>query len=592
MKKMMKRGLSLMTCAAILAGLLSSCGSGSAASETEASGGKAGKLTRAARKESQSTALPEAVYQRFLEGSGTASAGENITSFSGGEYTLDEILSCVETAFQYWSMSSVSYAMIDCGQDGVPELALQLTFQDPYGWQIARDYLVFKAYDGELQCIKEFGSYYRDEAWLNQAGVIQSVLMLDYSSYATEERFLDGEGKESFVYGCQSRNGLEINLIPEELLPERLRDSLKISHSSATYNEDGYCLNIYYLEDAEDADGHYVFSDAAGLDGMPEDEILSIYQKNGLQIHGVEEEEALLAEHKRSLGLTEEMENAEEPAWTVLRSETTEDSETAAEVESAQAAEPETAYAANPDSFILRLQDPMQADVLNDGNPLTLGITAIPKEGYDAAAIDIVLKDGDTVKASETFDKWSYVIDSYYVKQGDRHFLYVFGTYENDYTLLDVFELTDAVIRKAGELPLFPYDEGAALQDPEHLYLSTSFDVINSCVGSRMYRVGADGMPESDALYEISGYADEPPLIPRKAISAWETDAAGNRTGNEVVLQPSDRLFVHMTDDDHRVIFAYGSGQYAEVSAKLHSYPQLINGEDVETVLEGIRLTG
>ena len=286
---------------------------------------------------------------------------------------------------------------------------------------------------------------------------------------------------------------------------------------------------------------------------------------------------------------------AEETASTVLQLEKTGNNETAA-AESAHAAESETAYAAAPDSFIIRIQDsvqnPIQADVLNDGNSLNLEITAIPNEEYDVAAIDIVLKDGDTVKASETFDKWSYVIDPYYVKQEDRHFLYVFGSYENDYTLLDVFELTNAVIRKTGELPLFPYDEGDALKDPEHLYLSTAFDVINSCIGSRMYRVGADGMPESDAPYEILRYEDEPPLIPLKAISAWETDAAGNRTGNEVVLQPSDRLYVHMTDDDHRVIFSYGNGRYAEVSAKLHSYPQLINGENVETVLDGIRLTG
>ncbi len=584
-----------MTCAAILAGLLSSCGSGSAASETEASGGKAGKLTRFAKDEASDTETPEEIYRRFLEETGTATAGESITSFSGGDYTLDEILSCVENAFQDWSRSlaleSVAYAMIDCGQDGVPELALQLTFRDLDGWQITRDYLVFKAYDGELQCIKEFGSYYRDEAWLNQAGVIQSVLMLDYSSYATEERFLDGEGKERFVYGCQSRNGLEINLIPEELLPERLRDSLKISYSSATYNEDGYCLNIYYLEDAEDADGHYVFSDAEGLDAMPEDEILRLYQKNGLQIHAVEEEETLLAEHKRSLGLTEAMENAEAPEWTVLQSVMTEDHETAA-VASEYAAEQETAYAANPDSFIIRLQDSMQADVLNDGNPLTLGITTIPNADYDVAAIDIVLKDGDTVKAFETFDKWSYVIDSYYVKKGDRHFLYVFGTYENDYTLLDVFELTNAVIKKNGAFPVFPSDEETGLQDPAQLYLSTAFDVINSCVGSRMYQVGEDGVPESDALYTILRYEDAPPLIPLKAIPAWETDAEGNRTGNEAMLQPSDQLYVYMTDGDHRVIFSYGNDQYAEVSAELQNYPQRINGEDVESVLEGIRLTG
>ncbi len=582
-----------MTCAAILAGLLSSCGSGLAASETEASGGKAGKLTRAARKESQSTASTEEVYQRFLEGSGTASAGESITSFYGGAYTLEEIFSHVETAFRDWSMpsalESAEYAMIDCGQDGVPELALQLSFQEPDGWESATDYLVFKAYDGALQCIKELSSYYRNDVWLNRAGVIYNGTMYGYSSYTTEESFLDGEGREIFVYSCQGYNGLDINLIPEELLPSDLQKSLKIGCSGASDIRDGYSLEVFYLGDA--ADAHYVFSDAAGLDAMPEDEILRLYQKNGLQIHAVEEEETLLAEHKRSLGLTEAMENAEAPEWTVLQSVMTEDHETAA-VASEYAAEQETAYAANPDSFIIRLQDSMQADVLNDGNPLTLGITTIPNADYDVAAIDIVLKDGDTVKAFETFDKWSYVIDSYYVKKGDRHFLYVFGTYENDYTLLDVFELTNAVIKKNGALPVFPSDEETGLQDPAHLHLSTAFDVINSCVGSRMYQVGEDGVPESDALYTILRYEDAPPLIPLKAIPAWETDAEGNRTGNEVMLQPSDQLYVYMTDGDHRVIFSYGNDQYAEVSAELQNYPQRINGENVETVLEGIRLTG
>ncbi len=855
MKKIMKKGLALMTCAALLAGLLSACSGETVQSSPR---GKAGKLSEAVREESSDAAAPEDIYQRFLEGTGTATAGETITSFSGGDYTLQEILSCVETAFRDWSMpsapESVEYAMIDCGQDGVPELALQLLFRDAYGWESARDYLVFKSYDGELQCIKEFNSYYRNEAWLNNAGVIFSTSMYGYGAYSTEENFLDREGKEICVYGRQIRNGLEINLIPAELLPTNLRDSLKISYSGAADGGDGYRLDVYHFGDAADEDtylqeAHYVFSDAAGNDAMPEDEILTLYQENGLQIHSVEEEEALLAAHKRSLGLTEAMENAEDPAWTVLKTETQDEKKEATDnipvlqhlhprirtngysgyisqneasyigyhytasgtmlneeeakaypdlaaaldlayaendgqyieicadlrdaaekmaadtsrasgyvslehrfentviradsrlysvnvhesyfyggahgyegdvgqnydpatgrqlklediildrtvVENGIREEVEKKYAARnidgqrltekieallngenvpdecswtldysglhvifnpsclggyalgqqkvcldfqtypdavkpeyteaPEDFIVPIvsteEDPLRADVYNTGLPVQIRVEAevnasAQENGYAASAVKIVLTDEYSVRASESFPAYYYGMASYYVKHGNRHFLYVFGSYENDVTELMVYELTNGEIRENGVLQCYPgtyeaksdyfediklkdypdddisgsYQENGVLTDPENMFLGSGMDALSTYSANRSYRIGESGVPESDELYKVFHFSDELNLTALEPISARETDAEGRETGRDVTIPVSEKLRFHMTDNQSLMIFAYGSGKYAKVSMDLNDWPQRLNGEDVETVLDGIMYAG
>lgn len=284
-------------------------------------------------------------------------------------------------------------------------------------------------------------------------------------------------------------------------------------------------------------------------------------------------------------------------------------------------------YTEAPEDVIIPIvseeEDPLWADVYNNGLPVQIRVETEEDEtaqenGYAASAVKIVLTDEYSVRAAESFPDYNYGMDSYYVKHGERHFLYVFGSYENDFTGLTVYELTNGEIKQNGQLQCYPgtyvaksdyfedtrlrdypyedmtgsYTENSILTDPQNMYLGSRVEALSTSSANRSYRIGASGVPESDELYRIFHYSDAYDLTALKPISARETDAEGRETGRDVTIPVSEKLRFHMTDNRSLVIFEYGSGQYAEVSVKLDDWPQLLNGEDVETVLDGVMYSG
>lgn len=286
-------------------------------------------------------------------------------------------------------------------------------------------------------------------------------------------------------------------------------------------------------------------------------------------------------------------------------------------------------YTETPEDVIISIvkegeeEDPLWADVYNNGLPVQIRVETeedkiAQENGYAASAVKIVLTDEYSVRAAESFPDYNYGMNSYYVKHGERHFLYVFTSYENDFTGLTVYELTNGEIKQNGQLQCYPgiyvaksdyfeddklrdypyedmhssYGENSILTDPQSMYLGSRVEALSTSSANRSYRIGASGVPESDELYRIFHYSDAYYLTVLKPISARETDAEGRETGRDVTIPVSEKLRFHMTDNRSLVIFEYGSGQYAEVSVELDDWPQRLNGENVETVLDGVMYSG
>ena len=288
--------------------------------------------------------LPDAqtVYMQFLEGEAEASVIlEEDMVLEKGEYTLGEISDRYAAFFRETEkpelLKSTKYALIDCGLDGEPELALCMEYTTPDESDITREYLVFKLMDGRLQYITGCNSYNREEVWLNSAGVISASTMYDYYYAKQTERLIDAEGRNYLVYSVQYEMGLEANVIPTKYLPTELRLELDIHFTNLGDIQRTYTLAIYNLEEPPAGDdeaacdeylrgNRYVFCDEAGNPATPEDEILSLYQEKGLLICEEDEISAILGERKKELGITWEMENAPDIQWT--ESETSTDRET------------------------------------------------------------------------------------------------------------------------------------------------------------------------------------------------------------------------------------------------------------------------
>lgn len=254
----------------------------------------------------------------------------------------------------------------------------------------------------------------------------------------------------------------------------------------------------------------------------------------------------------------------------------------------------------------------MYADINNSGEPVSISITGIPSDDYNYGDIEITLTTADGQSISGRFDAGYFYMDPYYVKHGNRHFLYTFGSYENDYTINTVYEITDGNIREQGAENLYLssnysesgyqnddnlkdsdmyryYYELYTLTDIENMVFSSKCDALSTYNIERNYTIGENGMPESNKLYRADSDIEPVAL---KNISALETDAEGNETGADLEIKPGDKLKFYLTDNEGFVIFALEDGKYAKVSVGMHEYPQLINGEDVEEVLDGIGYAG
>ncbi len=269
-----------------------------------------------------------------------------------------------------------------------------------------------------------------------------------------------------------------------------------------------------------------------------------------------------------------------------------------------------------PDDYVKEIVYPESgntyADINNSGEPVSISITGIPSSDYNYSDIIITLTEADGQSVSGKFDAGYFHLYPYYVKHGNRHFLYTFGSYENDYTINTVYEITDGNIRQQGTENLYlsgNYSESGSqnddklnnsdmyryyyelytLTDTEKMVFSSKCDALSTYSIERTYTIGENGMPESDELYRADSYIEPVAL---KSISAVETDADGNETGAELEIKPGDKLSFYLTDNENFVIFELEDGRHAKVSIGMYEYPQLINGENVEEVLDGIGYAG
>ncbi len=271
-----------------------------------------------------------------------------------------------------------------------------------------------------------------------------------------------------------------------------------------------------------------------------------------------------------------------------------------------------------PEKYVKYIVNPaagnMYADIGNNGEFTSISVTGSQYNDYDYGNVVITLTGADGQSTSGEFEAYSFYIDPYYVKCGDRHFLYIFESYENDYTINAVFEITGGEIKEQGAENLYLpstwyngddeedskfknydeemfgyYTEWLLLSDPMNMILASKCDMLSTYSIERKYVAGENGMPESNEIYRCDSYIHPTAL---KSIAALETDADGNETGAKLEIKPGDELEFYMTDNASFVIFVLSDGRYAKVNAETDSYPDRINGEDVEEVLKGIGYAG
>lgn len=243
------------------------------------------------------------------------------------------------------------------------------------------------------------------------------------------------------------------------------------------------------------------------------------------------------------------------------------------------------------------------ADIYNDGSFSDVSVYPDGTDDYANGALRIQIQDENGQVTSRVFDDMYYfTMEAYYVKTGNRHFLHVFTHSENDWTADNVYEITNGQIRDLGyvegtpaliryeynynEDSLFTNSEDvAAYNDPGALYLEKTMNAFSTYSGSRHYHVGSSGLLESNDPY-VAGPAEIVVTV-KKALTVKKTDASGRENGKTEVIPVGTKLYFYITDNESYVIFRYDGDQYGKVSMYNSDWPQKINGEELESVLDG-----
>ena len=268
-------------------------------------------------------------------------------------------------------------------------------------------------------------------------------------------------------------------------------------------------------------------------------------------------------------------------------------------------------YQAAPSDYGVKLEDygDYSADIYNDGNFVDVSVYPDGVEDYANSALKIQLQDKDGQSISQVFDDMYYFdFDAYYVKTGKRHFLHVLIHAENDWTTDNVYEITEGKIQDLGYEEGSPaliqyeynYDDAigfatssedvAAYNDPKSLYLGRTMNAFSTYSGNRHYYVGRSGLLESREPY-IAGQTETVPVV-KKELTVKVTDKYGQETGKTKVLPAGTRLHFYMTDNQTYVIFNYDGDQYGKVSMDNSDWPQKINGEELESILDDTMFAG
>ncbi|MCQ2561596.1 MAG: right-handed parallel beta-helix repeat-containing protein [Clostridia bacterium] len=202
------------------------------------------------------------------------------------------------------SAVTMRYALIDCGSDGEPELALSTSIEDTYGSPFERQAII-KNIDGKLQLCHVTESYYRYyEELFNPGGVIVSGGSSSYLSSVYSKAAIDKDGVYRNIFSETD----------DYYLGSQFPEFCKIAEVAAQREDeldDNYLLKTVYFFGEDGAPLDPIFS------AEPEDDetIKSIFAEAGEKLYTLEEISAVIKEKMDSCGVVDKM---EEIVWTDL----------------------------------------------------------------------------------------------------------------------------------------------------------------------------------------------------------------------------------------------------------------------------------
>ncbi|MBR6383757.1 MAG: hypothetical protein IKS56_07210 [Lachnospiraceae bacterium] len=283
---------------------------------------------------------PLDIYMSFLEGKDKAYIDLYPDYFEDDvQYEYSEIIDGFNSYLQEsWGddtmkIMEVDYAIIDCGNDGFPELCLRLISNNQNGYDEMNDYFTIVAFDWGLSFQDHYNTYYRSMGEMNKYGIFHtygsSGANRGYDSYERVNKY----GEHEFIYDCSSELSIAEPIINYYSIPSDIDlpadyptdlDYGKINKYAFGFME--YTMDMYDNKELEDEyyrHHAYLFNDDYGNVYFPEEKYEKIYEKAGLIVTDGDGINELISQRLEELGISEDEmitvweDETAEPEWEV-----------------------------------------------------------------------------------------------------------------------------------------------------------------------------------------------------------------------------------------------------------------------------------
>lgn len=224
-------------------------------------------------------------------------------------------------------LSDISYALIDCAADDIPELAVQFTFEEESGHDSEyTEILVFYCSEGWVYCGGSLSSYYREMSELNPYGFARMYGSAGARIGVENSYYFDEYGRKAFLYGITEIFNLDKPEILNEFLPS---DSILFRDEEATdvgsncnlsivtFNE--YTEDYIFAHESAEGDSYdefirnecvFCFYDDDYNTLMPDEAYLNKCEEDGIHVVSYEEMNEMILNNDALFGLTPEMKSA------------------------------------------------------------------------------------------------------------------------------------------------------------------------------------------------------------------------------------------------------------------------------------------
>ncbi len=271
-----------------------------------------------------------AIISDFLAGTGKVKV-DSFAEFVDGEQTMEQLLVSHGSLMDYFTDASflpaeVSSYLADCGEDGEPELFLNVKYvQVGANDMTANQTLIFKPVDGVLNLTSYISDVYRGVSTINKYGFIEESGSSSAADHTYRLSYVDADGKIVQSFNSDTYFGISECTIPSyfldysmtEITSETLEYSGNIAVTAYYFGDIFNGLNQYDY-DAAYADfvkaRKYTFSrNGEGL--MPELDYIDKCSKNGVNIVSYKEYEKDIDDYFTARGFSADKRVMDEIDW-------------------------------------------------------------------------------------------------------------------------------------------------------------------------------------------------------------------------------------------------------------------------------------